>query len=230
MIKFRLVNRLYFVFTLLFAASLACTGLPINMDDLAIPGQAEATPISLPGSILFQDDFSKPSSGWDRLQAAEGIMDYDGGGYRMLVNAGDTNFWATPKLELADVRLEVDAGKLGGPDENRIGLICRLSAGNYYFFLMTSDGYHGIGIFNLGQAVLLGQTELQYSDKILKGMAVNHLRADCLGDRLSMFVNGFEVLSVQDGALHSGDIGLLAGTFAQSGVDVIFDNFVVLQP
>jgi hypothetical protein len=35
---------------------------------------------------------------------------------------------------------------------------------------------------------------------------------------------------VKDTALKTGDIGLLAGTFAQSGVDVIFDNFVVLKP
>jgi hypothetical protein len=43
-------------------------------------------------------------------------------------------------------------------------------------------------------------------------------------------VNGFQLISVQDARLKSGDIGLLAGTFAQPSVDVIFDNFVALKP
>lgn len=222
--------RIRWFITLLILTGLACAGLPVSFEGLVNPDGAQQNPTLVPGGILFQDDFSRPFSGWDRMQADEGIMDYDGGGYRILVNALETNFWSTPEQEFKDVRMEVDAGKLAGPDENRIGLICRLTNGNYYFFLLTSDGYYGIGIFNLGQAVLLGQSELQFSEKILKGMAVNHLRADCSADRLSMFVNGFEVLTVHDRTLGSGEIGLLAGTFTQPGVDVIFDNFVALQP
>ena len=78
-----------------------------------------ATPTSLPasGTLLFKDDFSSPASGWDHTKYAEGIMDYDGGGYRMLVNSLDVNFWSTPHKDFTDARIEVDAGKLGGPDE-----------------------------------------------------------------------------------------------------------------
>ena len=182
------------------------------------------------GGILFKDDFSRPITGWDRLQADSSMMDYDGGGYRFLVNELNTNFWSTPDQNFTDVRLEVDSGKLGGPDENRIGLICRFAGDNYYFFLITSDGYYGIGIFMDGRAMLLGQNEMQASTNIRTGMAINHLRADCAGDTLTLYINGFETASVQDSTLKSGDIGLLAGTFGQPGVDVIFDNFVVMKP
>ncbi len=182
------------------------------------------------GSVLFQDDFASPTSGWNRFSSTEGIMDYDGGGYRMLVNALNVNFWTTPQKNFADVRMEVDAGKLGGPDENRIGLICRLTGNDYYFFIVTSDGYYGIGLFAGGQAVLLGQSEMQVNGNINKGMAVNHLRADCIGDTLTLYVNGFQAASVQDGTLKSGDVGLLAGTFSSPGVDIVLDNFVVLKP
>jgi hypothetical protein len=126
--------------------------------------------------------------------------------------------------------MEVDAGKLGGPDENRIGLVCRFTGDEYYFFMITSDGYYGTGVYTGGQAVLLDQSEMQANGNIKKGLAVNHLRADCVGDTLTFYVNGFEVISVQDATLESGDIGLLAGTFSQPGVDVIFDNFVALKP
>jgi len=216
------VRGLFFWSTFFVCISLACASLP------AIPAaRASATPA---GAILFQDDFSQPVTGWDRLQADEGVMDYDAGGYRILVKATRTNFWATPHRSFADVRMEVDAGKLGGPDENRIGLICRYTGSDYYFFMVTSDGYYGIGIFAHGAASLLGQAQMRYNDRILKGMTINHLRADCAGDLLTLYINGFETASVRDATLKSGDVGLMAGTFGEPGADIIFDNFVVLGP
>ena len=179
---------------------------------------------------MFQDDFAFPASGWERLQRPEGVMDFDAGGFRILVKSSDSNFWSTPHRSFEDVRLEVDAAKLAGPDENRIGLICRQSGAEYYFFMMTSDGYHGIGAMTGGQATLLSSSQMQYSDRILQGMAVNHLRADCSGDELAFYVNGFKLASVHDASFASGDVGVLAGTFREAGADIVFDNFVVLAP
>ena len=216
------MNRLLVFLSILIVLSLACS------TTFATPAPQDLTVPS--GSVLFQDDFASPVTGWDRLMTAEGTMDYDGGGYRLLINSQNTNFWSTPHKNFADVRMEVDSGKLGGPDENRIGLICRFTGSDYYFFLITSDGFYGVGIYAGGQAVLLGQSEMQSNGNIKTGMAVNHLRADCAGDILTFYVNGFQVASVQNGTLKSGDVGLLAGTFSALGVDVIFDNFVVLKP
>ena len=182
------------------------------------------------GTVLFQDDFSSSASGWDRYKSAEGTMDYDGGAYRIAVNALQVNFWSTPHKDFDNVRIEADAGKINGPDENRIGLICRYTGNQYYFFMISSDGYYGIGIFNNGQITLLGQTEMQSNANIKTGTAINHLRADCNGDTLSLVVNGLLVAQVHDPNLKHGDVGLLTGTFTQPGVDVIFDNFVALKP
>jgi hypothetical protein len=217
------MNRLLILFSSLALLSFACSTTASTT-----PTPQDQTAAS--GTVLFQDDFARPISGWDRFISAEGTMDYDAAGYRMLVNSLNTNFWSTPQKNFADVRMEVDAGKLGGPDENRIGLICRFTGDDYYFFLITSDGFYGVGSYTGGQAALLGQSEMQKNSNIKTGLAVNHLRADCMGDTLTFYVNGFQVSSVKDTALKTGDIGLLAGTFAQSGVDVIFDNFVVLKP
>ncbi len=182
------------------------------------------------GTVLYQDDFASPLSGWDHTQYEEGVMDYYGGGYRMLINAIDLNFWSTPHKDFANTRIEVDAGKLGGPDENRIGVICRSDGRNYYFFLISSDGYYGLGLFESGQAKLLGQDQMQPSNAIHKGMAVNHLRADCNGSNLSFFANGLPLAQAQDTTLTHGDVGLLAGTFKKPGADIVFDNFVVFAP
>lgn len=182
------------------------------------------------GTILYKEDFSSPASGWDHTKYEEGIMDYDQGGYRMLINAPDLNFWATPHKDFKDTRVEVDTGKMGGPDENRIGLICRSDGKNYYFFVISSDGYYGLGLFKDGEAKLLGQDAMEPSTAIHTGLAVNHLRMDCRGDALSFFANGFQLAETHDATLTHGDVGLLAGTFKETGADVIFDNFVVFAP
>lgn len=157
-------------------------------------------------------------------------MDYDSGAYRMLVTSLDINLWSTPHKEFSDTRAEVDAGKLGGPDENRIGLICRLSGQAYYFFIISSDGYYGLGVFKNGQARLLGQDQMQPSAAIHKGLAINHLRLDCNGDALAAFANGLQLGATHDSTLQHGDVGFLAGTFKQPGADIVFDNFVVFEP
>jgi hypothetical protein len=194
---------------------------------LPIPG---AAPMVASGSVLYQDDFSSPDSGWDRVQHDGGIMDYDGGGYRILVMAPESNLWSTPGREFADARVEVDAGKLAGPDANRIGLICRSDGASYYFFLIGSDGYYGLGVFTDGTAALLGQSSMQASQAIRTGAAVNHLRLDCAGAQLSGYVNDVQVASVRDESLRHGEVGVLAGSFEDAGADVVFDNFVVYQP
>ena len=188
------------------------------------------TPVPQSGETLFFDDFTNPTTGWERFTSAEGTMDYDGSGYRFLVNALDANFWSTPGQSFKDVRMEVDVAKLSGPDENRIGLLCRFVENNYYFFMVSSDGYYTIGKYIGGNVIQLGQSEMQFNESIHQGLAVNHLRADCKGSTLIFFVNGTPVAKAEDSDLAEGDVGLLAGTFAQPGVDVIFDNFVVLQP
>ena len=71
---------------------------------------------------------------------------------------------------------------------------------------------------------------MQASPVINRGTNVNHLRADCVGDRLTLYVNGEKLAEATDATLTHGDVGLLAGAFSQPGVDIIFDNFVAIQP
>ena len=182
------------------------------------------------GDTLFYDDFTNPASGWDHFTSAEGTMDYDGNGYRFLVNALQANFWSTPGKLFRDVRMDADVAKLSGPDENRIGLLCRFSENNYYFFMVSSDGYYTIGKYIDGNVIQLGQSEMQPDESIHTGLAVNHLRGDCVGSTLTFYVNGKLVAQAQDAGFAEGDVGLLAGTFTEPGVDVIFDNFLVSQP
>ena len=181
------------------------------------------------GDILYQELFSDNTSGWDRVLNDGGIMDYDSGGYRFLIREPKVNYWSTPGKYFGDVRVEADVTKLNGPDENRAGLMCRYRNGDHYFFIISSDGFYGIGKFIGGQTILLGQESMVPSDVIL-AEGVNHLRADCIGNTLTFYVNFTQVASVQDADFPAGDVGLLAGAFIEPDVDVLFQNFIVIQP
>jgi hypothetical protein len=181
------------------------------------------------GEVLYQENFADNTSGWDRVLNDGGIMDYDSGGYRILVRQPGLNFWSTPEKNFGDMRVEADVTKLNGPDENRAGLMCRYRNGDYYFFIISNDGFYAIGKFIGAQTLLLGQKEMQASDLILPN-STNHLRADCIGNTLTFYINFNQVASVQDGDFSTGDVGVLAGAFNQPGVDVLFQNFVVIQP
>jgi hypothetical protein len=205
--------------SLLFLFLTSC--LPVSPDPAILYGD--------PGEILYHEEFADNASGWDRIANDGGIMDYDSGGYRILVRQPKLNFWATPEKNFGDVRVEADVTKLNGPDENRTGLICRYQRGDYYFFIISSDGFYALGKFIGGQTLLLGQEQMRSSELILPN-SMNHLRADCIGDTLTFYVNFNQVASIQDSDFPTGDVGVLAGAFTQPGVDVLFQNFVVIQP
>jgi len=215
------MKKVHFIATILLIA--------FSLSGCQLPSVAEWA--TEPGGLLFQDDFSSTEGSWTRASTPDGAMDYYREAFRVWVNLSDYDFWSTPGLNFQAVRLEVDAGRLSGPDENRYGLVCRYQdTQNFYFFVISSDGYYGIGKVIQGRRSLLGQEMMTYNPNIHLGMSPNHLRADCIGDTLAFYVNEQPVAIVQDFDFTSGDVGLLAGSFDQPGVDIIFDNFKVIKP
>jgi hypothetical protein len=185
----------------------------------------------LPPDILFLDDFSDASSGWDRVNEEEGITDYVDGVYRILVNTDNTDVWANPGLNFSDTVIEVDANKVGGPDDNDFGLICRYQdLSNFYFFIVSSDGFYGIAKVIDGEQELLGLENMEYSETINQGNSKNKLRADCIGQNLALYINGQKLMDATDSQYSAGDVGLIAGTFDVAGTEIQFDNFIVRKP
>jgi len=183
------------------------------------------------GGVLYRDDFSNSSSGWGRLTGDAGVAAYTNSAYHIYIKLPNVNLWAHPGLDLGAVRVEADALTAGGPLENRMGLICRMKdAANFYYFVISDDGYYGIGKVKDGKWSLLETPEMRPSSAILTGGQVNHLRADCVSNLLILYVNAQPVGSAADGDFTGGDVGVLAGSFDTPGVDVYFDNFVVLKP
>ncbi len=183
-----------------------------------------------PGKVLFADDFANPGSGWNQAATAEGETNYADGAYRILVNGPNMDIWAKANRIFTDVRIEVDAFKVGGDRNNRFGIICRASGANFYALMISSDGYYGIGKVKEAIYTLIGMNTMQSSQAIKTGSALNHLRADCIGETLTLYANGQKLAEVQDSDYEAGDVGLIAGTYDKPGTDIRFDDYVVYQP
>lgn len=195
----------------------------------ALPG-GDDTPAKDP-NVLFEDDFSSVSSGWDRFSAGEGSTDYADGVYRIYVDSTQVDFWANPGKNFTDAVVTVEATKVGGPDDNDFGLICRyIDDANFYFFLASSDGYYAIGRMLDGAQELIGQEQLQPTEAIVLGNSTNTISASCVGSTLSFTINGETVATVEDASFSAGDIGLIAGTYDTRGTDIHFDNLKVTKP
>jgi hypothetical protein len=181
--------------------------------------------------MLYQDDFSNPDNGWATSAKLPDMAAVSDGVFRIRVDQANTDAWSTPGLQLNDVRVEVDAIKVAGDRNNRFGLLCRMNAASrFYVFLISSDGYYGIGKIDGNSYRLLGSESMLPSDKIPQGSAYLRLRADCVKDRLVLYVNGEKIAEARDSAYTGGDVGIIAGAYNTPGTDILFDNFTVYKP
>jgi hypothetical protein len=184
------------------------------------------------GAVLFQDDFADPSSGWENLTNDQfGTLDYFDGYYRIQVLGEQQLLWAGPSMNFTDVHLEADMIKVIGSTNDIFGLVCRaIDRENFYFFVISSDGYYGIGKMFAGVQSMIDTRGMLPSEVISQGLTVNHLSAGCIGDDLEFSVNGQLLARVKDFDLTNGDVGLLAGNFDTTENVVLFDNFSVTNP
>ncbi len=202
-------------------------------------GQAQSITANTAGSssvsgqqsptVLYSDDFSDTSSGWPQVDEADFSAAYYEGAYRMVVKSAMWDSWSIPNDNAyTDVMVEVDATKNSGPDDNDFGLICRYQdSQHFYYAVITSDGLYGIAKVTGDSTETLGTDQFGSSNLIKQGFDTNHIRFDCVGDKLALYVNGQAVDQVTDGEYSIGNAGLIAGTYKNPGADILFDNFKV---
>ncbi len=180
---------------------------------------------------VFMDDFSNRDNGWTVTVSDQGIVNYDGDTMRILINSPEVFFWSTPGISMEDSVANVSTVKLSGPDNNLFGLVCRMQdERNYYAFLVSSDGYYGIVKVEDGFQQILGPGEMGTTGLVQGENKTNHIRADCVGDELTLYLNWEKLISVTDSSFQKGEVGIIAGTLDNLGTDIGFDNFIILKP
>ena len=188
--------------------------------------------IAVKDALPYEDDFSSSSSGWDRMTEEDFSTDYFDGYYVISIESQDYMAWANPGKNFSDIHIEVDATYIGGGLDNHFGVICRaVDVDNFYVMMISSDGFYAITKrVEADSLSIIGSEIFEFSDVIRQGVATNHIEVDCIGDTLSLTVNGTLLAEVQDTSFAMGDVGLLAGTFDVEDTKIAFDNFKVSLP
>jgi len=179
--------------------------------------------------LPWNDDFSDPST-WQGESDATAQVGVQDGVMRVYVAVPDQLAWAVAGRDLRDFHLTVEATQSAGPDDNEYGVLVRMQDhSNFYRFSISGDGYYLVSKFVDGRAEFLGSNWAP-SEIIHRGQATNVLEIICQGPEMIFVVNGEELARVEDGQFTHGDVGLYAGTFYEGGVDVHFDNLMVVEP
>lgn len=204
--------------TLLAAALLAGCG-----------GETASAPDDSPG---LQDDFASSDCRFGRLEAGstQGYECVDGQ-FRAWIDNDEArwDFVIAPAHEtFGDVRIEADVRFESGDDAGAY-FTCRGTplTGDYYYFRLSVEGAEITD-------VLEGEEQVSRGFPLPEGAVRqdwNHLRADCLGDTLALYLNGELVLERQmENPYPAGDIGLGAGGGSEGFSAVRFDNLQVSEP
>ena len=223
MLKFSLLMKKIILSLLLLLLLTACSVLDL------LPSRATEIPPS--GTVLFMDTFSSPESGWKTGNQNGSFVIYQADGLRFFIEQPNLDFWSRPGYQFQDVRIEVEAIKIDGPDNNSYGVICRMvDEKNFYAFVISSDGYAGIIKVEEGAYQLINNHTMEFAPSVMKGKAINIISVSCQGNNLRFDINGENQFSIKDDRFVKGDIGLIVGSFDEPGVDIFFDNITVFQP
>jgi hypothetical protein len=192
------------------------------------PSPSPAPPTA---NVILRDDFSNPQSGWTVETSTQKFTRYEGGAYRMYVYKGGTYIagFNSRLSVLRDVGVEVDVNPAQSAHTGAFGVLCRVrNSQNFYILWIDNKGGGGIHRYQNGVGQRLAATTGPHA-AIRPGKATNRLRAECVGDTLTLYVNGVVVAVAQDTQIETGDVALY--TEALTGpTSVLFDNVVVYKP
>jgi hypothetical protein len=197
-----------------------------------------APPTLAVGQLPLTDAFSNAQSGFGITSDADGSVAYAGDGLRFsLVTRGFEYRSTSHRVAAQDVIVETDVQQVSGPDRNEMGLACRYQENakkdpnddTFIGFALSGEGQVTIWQSLNGQVNRLVDWNTALLVDNTPGL-VHRLKAACVGDKLSLDVDGHRVADATDPAPLTGDIALLAAMRADGQLEVQFDNLLVSAP
>lgn len=180
------------------------------------------------GTLLSVETFDRVDA-WEHYTSPFGVeLGVENGIYRAYTT-GAGYVWGLNDEEFSDIILQVEAVPLTINFGNGYGVMCRATeSGDGYYFMINAEGYFSISMGD-GDAIV-PLVDWQESDAIRPEIDRNVIRASCVGDALTMFVNNELVAEVTDDTYTNGFAGLSVAASAQYDVDIAFDNLAIYSP
>ena len=178
---------------------------------------------------LVRSETFESAGDWSNYDAGDSLyMAVEDGAYQIHL-AKRQYVWAQTATVYQDIVLEVGVQQLSAFNHNAFGIACRLDPGNSgrgYYFLISGDGHYSIRWSN-GRSLdeIVPATP---SDKIKRGQASNRIRAVCIEDYLSLWINDHFIAEARDHRASGGAVGLTAVmNYQGKRVDLAFDDLKI---
>jgi len=183
-------------------------------------------------NVLFKDNFTSVSTGWDQVHETGYTLEYKKGSYHVVVGKqnGGQSVWNGK--DYTDMSVEADETLNTGPDDAQVGVACRFSKANGgYSFEIARNGFYGIYLYD-STGSPNGLYENSLNPNTVNASGPNHIEGICSGTTLTMVLNGVTLAQVDDSTLTSGAAGLIVrtGDSGTAGIDVSFNQYVVKGP
>lgn len=214
-------------------ASLALTALACQ----AISGGGSTDTPDVPdapasGDVILRDDFS--SAQWGTGTDADSSVEYVNEALRFVVYTDNYFVWSTPDDEVyRNIHMEVTVINSGTDSTTAFGLICNKSGDDFHYLVMTPAGQYAIAKAATGQTDLFLTNNDEWADSDLIAVNADSYRvgADCGNGRLTLYVDGQQIASVNDATHTSGRVAVMVWSSEDLGVtnDVSFDDFLMTE-
>jgi serine/threonine protein kinase len=184
------------------------------------------------GPVLFHDDFSSTSNGWEIGADSGSRRLFDQNQYVIQVTKPNWEAWSNASgTDLTNLHAEVTISSTGFAADEGFGIVCDYTDATHYYFLgITPDGYYAIAKKADDTETILSDPNGKWAPSMQYAQNAGSYRvgADCGADgRLSLTVGGSAVAAVNDTSYSSGQIGLFVRTFDKAPAEVRFDDMIV---
>ena len=225
-------------------AALACQAVAGGSTNTAVPADTVApdvTTLPLPtqpaasnsnSDVLLDDDFSPGRDQWGTGTDADSAVEYVDSALNFQIFKKNFIVWTTPDgTDYQNVHMEVTVLNNSTDSTTAFGFICNQQypiTDSHYYFAVTAGGEYAIAKAALAvdDVFLTNNDKWAKSDAIAKDASSYHIGADCGNGKLTLYIDGKQIASVDDATYTTGRIAL----FAWSGKDatttnVSFDDF-----
>lgn len=204
----------------------------IHFDDLTIRNFESPAPEDSQAKILYQDDFTDPTTGWSEKKFDNYFIGYhEPEYYHVEVNSANykTTVFEPGKQTYNDFTTELQvltvAAKTAPEGDFRYGLAFRRSGDQYYAFTISprTKKWAVLKSSPKGIETLQEGTEASIHDPDKE----DTLRVDAQGPNFLFHINDTLVGTVTDPDYASGEIGFYVETIDATNAHIHFDKFII---
>ncbi len=225
-------------------AALACQAVAGGSANTAVPADTVApdvTTLPLPtqpaasssnSDVLLDDDFSAGRDQWGTGTDADSAVEYVDNALNIQIFKKNFVVWSYPnESDYGNVHMEVTVINNGTDSNTAFGFKCDMQhpiTDSHYYFAVTAGGEYAIAKASLAldDVFLTNNDQWAKSDAIAKNADSYHIGADCGNGKLTLYVDGKQIASVDDATYTSGGIALFAWSSKDATTtNVSFDDF-----